>query len=640
MVMSEKITKLSVGAILSNQDLINKINRLAKIKFDQVHTGLVMGMDEAIPVGIDMENNGADVIIARRGTAEFLRERLHIPVLALMANPLDILITMKKAVMFGRQILITTFRKQLNGMEVLEEIFNVRIIQGVYHDSASLEQVIVAAKEKGVDVIIGGGVSMKYAHQCGLKGIELYISEEALAFTIEDALSVAGLNRQEQEKLQRYQCIVDSTPDAIISINRSGGTTTMNKAAKKLFNIGDDNPESHALIDFLPKSNMMKIFDTRQPLLNKLEKINGDLYLANHFPISVHHEVTGIVSIFRNAANVIKDENEVRRNFAKGLVAKYTIKDLIHSSSVMRDVVRKTMRYASSDSTIMINGETGTGKEILAQSIHNMGRRAKGPFVSINCAAIPDQLLENELFGHEDGAFTGARKGGKIGLFELAHNGSIFLDEIASTPPSVQASLLRVLQERKVMRIGSDRLIPIDVRVLAASNKNLVEEVRSGRFREDLFYRLNVLIINMPPLRDRIEDLEIIVSDLMKRISGKYGIRPISIPDHHIHKLKRYSWSGNIRQLENFIERLLLLSDSIFDSNVFDELFQELETHNIADLKVYAQVVRQETAPKREYAENKVINEVLIDAKFCKKKAAQMLGISRTTLWRRMKTIA
>jgi transcriptional regulator with PAS, ATPase and Fis domain len=640
MVMSEKITKLSVGAILSNQDLINKINRLAKIKFDQVHTGLVMGMDEAIPVGIDMENNGADVIIARRGTAEFLRERLHIPVLALMANPLDILITMKKAVMFGRQILITTFRKQLNGMEVLEEIFNVRIIQGVYHDSASLEQVIVAAKEKGVDVIIGGGVSMKYAHQCGLKGIELYISEEALAFTIEDALSVAGLNRQEQEKLQKYQCIVDSTPDAIISINRSGGTTTMNKAAKKLFNIGDDNPESHALIDFLPKSNMMKIFDTRQPLLNKLEKINGDLYLANHFPISVHHEVTGIVSIFRNAANVIKDENEVRRNFAKGLVAKYTIKDLIHSSSVMRDVVRKTMRYASSDSTIMINGETGTGKEILAQSIHNMGRRAKGPFVSINCAAIPDQLLENELFGHEDGAFTGARKGGKIGLFELAHNGSIFLDEIASTPPSVQASLLRVLQERKVMRIGSDRLIPIDVRVLAASNKNLVEEVRSGRFREDLFYRLNVLIINMPPLRDRIEDLEIIVSDLMKRISGKYGIRPISIPDHHIHKLKRYSWSGNIRQLENFIERLLLLSDSIFDSNVFDELFQELETHNIADLKVYAQVVRQETAPKREYAENKVINEVLIDAKFCKKKAAQMLGISRTTLWRRMKTIA
>ena len=204
-----------------------------------------------------------------------------------------------------------------------------------------------------------------------------------------------------------------------------------------------------------------------------MEKINGDLYLANHIPITVNSEVAGIVSIFKNAANVIKDENEVRRNFAKGLVANYTIKDLIHSSPVMRDIVRKAMRYASSDSTILINGETGTGKEILAQSIHNMGRRVKGPFVSINCAAIPDQLLENELFGHEEGAFTGSRKGGKIGLFELAHTGTIFLDEIASTPPNVQASLLRVLQEKKVMRIGSDRLIPIDVRVIAASNKNL-----------------------------------------------------------------------------------------------------------------------------------------------------------------------
>jgi transcriptional regulator with PAS, ATPase and Fis domain len=416
--------------------------------------------------------------------------------------------------------------------------------------------------------------------------------------------------------------------------------TTMNKAAKQLLNIEDGHADMHSLIDCMRQSNYMKIFDTKHPLLNQLEKINGQLYLVNHIPISVNYEVVGIVSIFRSTANVIKDENEVRRNFAKGLVAKYTIKNLTHSSSVMQDVVKKAMRYASSDSTILINGETGTGKEILAQSIHNMGRRAKGPFVSINCAAIPDQLLENELFGHEEGAFTGARKGGKIGLFELAHTGTIFLDEIASTPLSVQASLLRVLQEKKVMRIGSDRLIPIDVRVLASSNKNLVEEVRSGRFREDLFFRINVLIINMPPLRERIEDLEIIVADLMKRISDKYGIEPISIPDHSIHKLMRYTWSGNIRQLENFIERLLLLSDSIFDPKVFDELFRELETHNLSELKVPALIVKQDAiGGNKEYDQEKIINEVLIDAKFCKTKAARMLGISRTTLWRKMKTL-
>lgn len=636
----ERTTKLSVGAILSSHDLVNKINRLANLKFDQVHTELILGLDEAIPVGMKMEDNGTDVIISRRGTAELLREKLRIPVLALAANPLDILITMNQAVKFGKQILITTFRKQLNGMETLENIFNVKIMQGIYHNSSSLEQVIVEAKEKGVDVIIGGGVTTKYARQNGIKGIEFFVSEEAVAFTIEDALSVARLNRAEQEKLKRYQCMVDSTPDVVISINRLGCMTTMNKAAKQLFNIEDDNPERHALIDYLPESTFMKIFDTKQPLFNRFENIHGDLYLANFIPITVNNEVAGIVSIFKNAVNVIKEENEVRRNFAKGLVAKYTIKDLIHSSSVMKDIVKKAMRYASSDSTIMINGETGTGKEILAQSIHNMGRRAKGPFVSINCAAIPEQLLENELFGHEEGAFTGARKGGKIGLFELAHKGSIFLDEIGSTPPSVQAILLRVLQERNVMRIGSDRLIPIEVRVLAASNKNLVEEVRAGRFREDLFYRLNVLIINMPPLRDRIEDLMIIVAALMKRISSKHGIKPILIPDQYIHKLMQYSWLGNIRQLENFIERLLLLSDSFFDQNVFDELFKELEMNSIFDLKVHDEVVKHDEARRSMSSNKKVLDEVLLDAKFCKTKAAQMLGISRSTLWRKMKKLS
>ncbi|MFH2074884.1 MAG: sigma 54-interacting transcriptional regulator [Pseudomonadota bacterium] len=633
-------SKLAIGAILSSQELINTISGLAKVKFDRVSVELVCGLNESIAMGKEMESRGIDVIISRRGTAELLRENLHIPVLALMANPLDILISMKRAVMFGKQIFITTFRKQLTGMEILEEIFNVSIMQGIYYDDASLEQVIVDARDKGADVIIGGGVSMKFAHKYGCEGVRFYISEEAVAFAIEDALSVARLYRQEQEKSKRYECIIDSTADAIVSVNRMGIMTTINRAAKELFNIEDDHSGTgrHALIDYLPQSNFRKIFDAKQPMTNKLEKIKGELFLTNHIPISINSEIVGIVSIFRHTAAVIKDENEVRRNFAKGFVAHYTIDDIIHASPVMRDVVRKAKRYASSDSTILINGETGTGKEIIAQSIHNMGRRAKGPFVSINCAALPEQLLENELFGHEEGAFTGSRKGGKIGLFELAHNGTIFLDEIASTSPSVQASLLRVLQEKKVMRIGSDRLIPIDVRVLAASNKDLIEEVRSGRFREDLFFRLNVLIINMPPLRERIEDIVIIAADLMKRISEKCGLEPISIPESSIRKLMRYEWPGNVRQLENFLERLLLLSDSVFDPGIFHELFQEIETHNFSRRSLPERMVGHVGREKRGDGQETLIDEVLLDAKFCKKKAAQMLGISRTTLWRKMKT--
>ena len=387
-------SKLTVGAVLSSQELIDTVSRLAKVRFDQVCTEYVCGLQEAIPVGKEMEDKGVDVIISRRGTAELLRANLRTPVLALTANPLDILVSLKQAVMFGKRILITTFGKHLAGVAVLEEIFDVCIMQGFYHDNESLEQVIVDAGAKDADVIIGGGVSMKFAHKYGFRGVELYISEGAVALAIEDALSVALLRRQEQEKSERYQCVIDSTSDAILSVDCSGDVTTMNKAARVLLNIeGDERAEGRALLDYMPKANVKKILDTKQPLFNRLEKIRGEFFLSNHIPISVNSQVIGLVSTYRHTANVIKDENEVRRNFAKGLVAKFTIEDLIHSSSVMQEVVRRAKRYAASGSTILINGETGTGKEILAQSIHNMGSRAKGPFVSINCAALPDQLL-------------------------------------------------------------------------------------------------------------------------------------------------------------------------------------------------------------------------------------------------------
>lgn len=622
---------LSIGAILSIQEVIDKISQLATLRFDRVRSKRVLSFDEAIVVGKEMEQKGVDVIISRRGTAELLRENLNIPVLALTANPLDILVSLKRAMMFGKKILITSYGKQLAGLVELEEMFNVGIMQGYYHDNESLEQVIAAAKDKGVEVIIGGGIATKYADKYGLKGVELYISERAVTLAIEDALSVARLHRQEQEKSEKYRCIIDSTTDAIISVNSTGVVTTANKAARELMKV---EGEGHALVH-MSKANLRKILDTKEPLLNNLEKINGEVFLANHIPISVKSRVVGLVSTFRHTANVIKEENAVRRNFAKGLVAEYTIKDLIYQSVVMQDVVRKAKRYATSDSTILINGETGTGKEVLGQSIHNMGSRAKGPFVSINCAALPDQLLENELFGHEEGSFTGSRKGGKIGLFELAHTGTIFLDEISSTPLNVQARLLRVLQEKKVMRIGGDCCIPVNVRVMAVSNKNLPEEVRAGRFREDLFFRLNVLVINMPPLRERIEDLPIIFSTLMNRISARCRMKPISLPDQAMCQLMRYPWRGNIRQLENFIERLLLLSDSSFNINQFQELLQEMEEgYNASELKTVGQARLEGIS----YARQQDINKILNDTQFNKTKAARVLGVSRTTLWRKMKS--
>ena len=287
-------------------------------------------------------------------------------------------------------------------------------------------------------------------------------------------------------------------------------------------------------------------------------------------------------------------------------------------------------------------GDTGTGKELLAHSIHNLGPRKRSPFVSINCSALPDQLLESELFGYEEGAFTGSRRGGKPGLFEIAHHGTIFLDEIGTTPGSVQARLLRVLQEKEVMRIGGDRMIPVDVRVIAATNKHLIEEVHEGRFREDLFFRINVLNIDIPPLKDRVEDIPLLLKDLVKRASKKYGLIALSIPDSFVKKLMNYSWPGNVRQLEAFIEKLILLSDSKFDPEVFNQLLKELYQYSsspedqgegqLTSLKETIQCKNQEV-------EARMIRKALAETNFSKSKAAERLGISRASLWRKLKSI-
>jgi transcriptional regulator with PAS, ATPase and Fis domain len=309
----------------------------------------------------------------------------------------------------------------------------------------------------------------------------------------------------------------------------------------------------------------------------------------------------------------------------------------------MKKMIERVKRFASTGSTITIVGETGTGKEILAQSIHNLSPRTKQAFVSINCAALSEQLLESELFGYEEGAFTGSRKGGKPGLFETAHKGTIFLDEIGATSQNVQRHLLRVLQEREVMRIGADRIIPVNVRVIAASNQELVEEVNKGRFREDLFFRLNVLSINIPPLRNRLEDLPYLVKKFLIILSLEYKKEPFQIPDRCIKKLQEYFWPGNVRQLKNFIERLFLICDSGFNMNVFDELFIELIEYRpkkfSANIQSQTDSLKDQLKANTAQNEYETIKRALEVSNFSKTKAAKLLGISRTTLWKKLKLI-
>ncbi len=288
---------------------------------------------------------------------------------------------------------------------------------------------------------------------------------------------------------------------------------------------------------------------------------------------------------------------------------------------------------------MLILGETGTGKELFAQSIHNESLRADKPFVAVNCAALPENLLESELFGYVEGAFTGARKGGKIGLFELAHSGTIFLDEISEMSPNLQARFLRVLQEKEVVRLGDDRIIPIDVRVIAATNRDLYKQVEEGNFREDLFYRLCVLRLDIPPLRQRKDDLYELVSYFLYEKSKSLNRKIKGISNESIAKIVLYDWPGNVRQLENFLERCVVLcAGDVIDIDVIDEAIIGIPTY-INETENKEKEVQSVNKGVLRHIENEMIKNVLEETNGNKSLAAEKLGISVTTLWRRLKNI-
>jgi transcriptional regulator with PAS, ATPase and Fis domain len=298
---------------------------------------------------------------------------------------------------------------------------------------------------------------------------------------------------------------------------------------------------------------------------------------------------------------------------------------------VMEKIMAISRKVASTDSTVLIQGESGTGKELVARYIHNVSRRVSHPFVPVNCGAIPAELLESEMFGHERGAFTGA-VGARMGMFQLANGGTIFLDEIGEMSPALQVKLLRVLQEREIRPVGADRSVRVDVRVVAATNKELSVEVEKGRFREDLYYRLQVIPITMPPLRERRSDIPLLVGHFLDKHNAKRPSQPSRISDEAMVYLWEYDWPGNVRELENLVERLVVLSE---DGRITVENLPPNVRSFISDKKIPRPQLTEEgidlNAAVEEF-EYRLIDEALRRTKGNKQAAARLLGLKRTTL--------
>ena len=338
--------------------------------------------------------------------------------------------------------------------------------------------------------------------------------------------------------------IVSTSKVGMLLVNMHYEIVYTNDKARQILkykNISSDN-----LKDYIDHTILFS-----QNSSNRLIRIGDDNYYYDKYTIPIIDETAGYYITLQNE-NDVNPANKALRQ--KSFTAKHQFKDIIYASPDMEQVLQTARRIAQTDHTVLIRGESGTGKELFAQSLHNASHRSKKPFVAVNCAALPDNLLESELFGYEPGAFTGAHSKGKVGLFEEANHGTIFLDEIGDISPKLQSRLLRALQERQIMRIGSDRLINIDFRLIAATNKKLEDAVREGSFRSDLFFRLNVLPISIPPLRRRKEDLPLLLQHFL-------GSRYKEITPEQMKILLSYDWPGNIRELKNFSIYYETLSD-------------------------------------------------------------------------------
>ncbi|MBE3579708.1 MAG: sigma 54-interacting transcriptional regulator [Caldanaerobacter subterraneus] len=452
-----------------------------------------------------------------------------------------------------------------------------------------------------------------------------------------DVLEVERIKMMPQEKKEReIKAVLDATVEGIIAIDKNGIITAFNPAAEKILKIKAKEAIGRPVAEILaPDIPMLRTLQTGGSYDNVEIVLNNQNtkshYITSGRPIlDQDGNPVGVVASLQDIENVM----ELVYSFAQP--AMITFEEILGESEKMRRVKEIAKIAAKGNSTVLIRGESGTGKELFARSIHMASPRKNKPFVAVNCAAIPDTLLESELFGYEEGAFTGAKKGGKQGLFKYADKGTLFLDEIGELPTYLQVKLLRVLQEGKIRPVGGNEEIPVDVRIIAATNRNLEKLMKEGQFREDLYYRLNVIPIFIPPLRERKEDIPILARHLIKKLSHKVGKRINDISSEAMKKLMEYNWPGNVRELSNVIERAI----NLCDEDVIGVEHLVLKEEELSD-SLYVKQPCGKTPCKNlkeavEEAEKRAILDALSKSKSIRE-AAKLLGVTHATVLNKMR---
>lgn len=445
------------------------------------------------------------------------------------------------------------------------------------------------------------------------------------------------------ESAEFYKLVLENM-DGILVVDDESRIVFLNKKYADFLSVDAKSAVGRHVRDVIPSTRMDIIVGSGEAEYLDMPTVRGKKVICNRIPLKKNGKVIGAMAIiltekigendvFLDMLIRLRDELNYYKNEVKMLQgARYGLHNIIGESEKIVELKKMIQKIAHTHSTVLIQGETGTGKEIFAHAVHQTSFRKDRSFVRLNCAAIPSQLLESELFGYEGGSFTGARKKGKLGKFELANKGTILLDEINELPMNLQAKLLRVIQEKEIDKIGAEKPKRVDVRIIATTSKPLEKLVENGSFREDLFYRLNVVVLNIPPLRERKEDIPLLVKHFIKKLNLSHGFHVTGITDEAMAFLSRYSWPGNVRELENAIERAMHLCMN-------SQLGYEHFTWIMPKLSKKERTL--ESLPTIEYEVRTTETDAILNAIRLsdgnKSKAAEILGIHRVTLYKKMK---
>ena len=580
------------------------------------------------------EISGAtDAFVSAGANAMILRNGLATPVAVIKASGYDILLALMKARQMAGRVGVVTYFETIPELDSVRDLLKIDISQRAYRTPEEARELVGMLAKDGYTVIVGSSVVVELAEELGLRGILAY-SLFSVRQGIEDAIDLARVARLEAARYEQLDGVLHNLQEAVLAVDAANCVIAVNlpmqallaKSRQMLLGVGLDK--------LAPALSLWPTLISGREEHGKVLQFEQREWIMNQTPILERGRTVGAVVTLYDA-NVIRDADtnlRSQRKNHKHPSARYSFRSLEGTSPLFVRAKDTAMRFARTDLTVLISGESGTGKELFAQAIHNASVRADKPFVAANCAAFPETLLESELFGYEEGAFSGSRKGGKRGLFETAHTGTLFLDEIGDMPLSLQTRLLRVLQEREVVRLGGVRPIPVDVRILAATHQPLDVMMRELRFRSDLYYRINILQLTLPSLRDREADIAELACAMLGRCLWRLGssLDATSLLAPLVEKLRTYAWPGNVRELENLCERMA----------VFFSQYASVQTVNYSLLAHDCPELFANPPMQRPAASARSVVQVLEDCGGSRTETARRLGISRATLWRRLQATA